>query len=101
MSDNPNNRLEELFKAARAVRYETVYIEEGFEERFLCQLRSNKQNEAPLSLWSWRLAPVMTAMLLILLVLNAVIEPQRSSNILSLISNGHEQAQVKKYLTGE
>jgi hypothetical protein len=101
MNENLDARLDRLFKTARVVMPDITQLEEGFEGRLMNRLHANQRDEAPLSFWTWRLAPVMTVMLFILVILNIVIEPQRSPDIFSLMTNGYEQGQVRKYLTGE
>lgn len=101
MNENSADRLERLFKTARAVRPDTTNLEVCFEKRLAARLSASKQKDTSLTFWTWRLAPVMTAVLFILIVLNAVIEPQRSSDIFSPITNGYEQGQVTKYLMGD
>ncbi|MBI4764106.1 MAG: hypothetical protein HY787_05815 [Deltaproteobacteria bacterium] len=88
MNNHSDERIERLFKTARAVRLDTTNLEAGFEEHLAARLRATKQKETPFTFWTWRLAPVMTAALFILIVLNAVIEPQRSSDIFTPIING-------------
>jgi hypothetical protein len=101
MNDRLEDKLDELFRAGRRVKPDVTILEGGFESRLLERLEQNRQKGSSLFLWSWRLAPAMTILLLVLLVLNAVVAPRMNDDVLKLIANGYEQGQIKKYLTGE
>ncbi|HDQ04689.1 MAG TPA: hypothetical protein ENN23_09055 [Deltaproteobacteria bacterium] len=100
MNNNMEERLHGLFEKAKIVRPDTEKLADNFEKRLLNRVRAKREKEATLSFWSWRLAPVMTIILFLFIILNAFI-PARPPDILSIIISGHEQNQVKKYLTGE
>lgn len=101
MNNNLEERLQDLFKKAKVARPDTERLEDNFEKRLINRMRAKQEKEATLSFWSWRLAPVMTIILFLFIILNAFVPPRHSPDILSIIVSDHEQNQVKKYLTGE
>ncbi|MBN1381648.1 MAG: hypothetical protein JXA41_08235 [Deltaproteobacteria bacterium] len=101
MNENKDNRLNSLFNKARTIRPQIKDIEAGFEIRVRNRLIREKALGTSLLFWTWRLVPVLTLLLFILLAVNAVVGPSRSPDLYAFLLNGYEQSQVKQYLTGE
>jgi hypothetical protein len=95
-----DNDLEKLFKTAKVVRPDVQEVEAGLESRISARLREENGKEALLSVWTWRLAPIMAIPLLILIMISAFLEFQNSRDLFSPI-DAYERAQINRYLTGE
>ncbi|TAN35664.1 MAG: hypothetical protein EPN23_10855 [Verrucomicrobia bacterium] len=59
-------QLHQLLAAARAAPVDTAAVEFGFETRLLARLRDERNRGAAWGLWSWRLAPALAALVLLL-----------------------------------
>jgi hypothetical protein len=101
MNNHRDIDLERLFKTAKVVRPDMTELEAGFEDRISARFRVDKRKETLLSVWTWRLAPIMAIPLLILVVLSAVVDSQESHDIFSPIIDTYEKGQITMYLTGE
>lgn len=101
MHGNSEDRLKELFEAARAIRPDTSTVEEYFEARLLTRIQENRSGTSLLSGWAWKLMPAFTALVLMLGVVNLAIEPENSQDVFSNLTNGHEEHVVLSSLTGE
>jgi hypothetical protein len=62
MSDD----LDKLFQSARQAKPDTARVECGFESRLLARLRAERERPAPWFVMSWRLAPVLAAVVIAL-----------------------------------
>lgn len=62
MNDNPDQKLEALFAAARATAPDTARLEYAFETRLAARLRA--ENSGSLFAWAWRLCPFFAALAL-------------------------------------
>jgi hypothetical protein len=75
MSDDRNEKLEQLLTAARAVRPDTARVELGFETRLLARLRAMRAAEPPWFAYAWKLAPFFASIVLALGVWTFVTRP--------------------------
>ena len=116
MSKPTDQDLEKLFKTAKVMRPDVEDLEAGFESRLSARLHEidrhqalgvrrqeetfEERKETLLSVWAWRLAPVMAIPLLILIIISAVLEFQNSRDLINPI-DAYERAQIMMYLTGE
>jgi len=62
MNDNPDEKLDTLFAAARAAAPDTSRAEYGFETRLAARLRA--ENAGSFFAWAWRLCPFFAALAL-------------------------------------
>jgi hypothetical protein len=60
-----DERLNQLFQAARGSRPDTSRAEYGFETRLLAALRENREQLAPWAALTWRLMPVFAAIVVV------------------------------------
>jgi hypothetical protein len=95
-----NRNLEQLFKAAKVIRPDAKEVEAGFESRLSARLSEENQKEAPLSVWTWRLAPIMAIPLVILIMISAFLNFQERRNLSSPIE-AYERVQMMMYLEGD
>lgn len=100
MSKQRKTDLEKLFKAARVMRPDVRDVEAGFESRTSARLSEENGKEALLSVWTWRLAPILAIPLLILLIISAFLDFQNSRDLFSPI-DAYERTQINRYLIGE
>ena len=64
MSKPTDQDLEKLFRAAKVMKPDVKDLEAGFESRLSARIREEERKETLLSVWAWRLAPVMAIPLL-------------------------------------
>ena len=62
MNDNPDQKLDALFAAARGAALDTSRLEYAFETRLKARMRS--ENATSLFAWAWRLCPFFAALAL-------------------------------------
>ena len=101
MNGSTDDKLDRLFKAARAARPDTSAVEIGFETRVVARIRERREKRSPWHTWLRRLVPAFTAVVLILIISSLLIEPDSSQDVFAAITNGHEEHLVISYLTGE
>ena len=100
MNKQKEHDLEKLFKTAKAMRPDVKELEAGFEFRISACLREEKRREPLLSVWTWRLAPIMAIPLLILLMINVLLNVQDRRDMFSPI-DAYEKSEINMYLRGE
>lgn len=63
MKTDPEQKLNELFRAARASRRDTSRAEFAFETRLLARIRAEREQGGWLGslIWAWRLCPAFAA----------------------------------------
>lgn len=97
-----DRQLDDLFRSARGFAYDAAPVEDRFEERFAARLmHTPEENLVSLSSWSWRLAPVMTALLFILLAVDMLVGSLRSVDMLNAAADRYEQVHFTKFFTGD
>jgi hypothetical protein len=96
-----DEQLDRLIRSARLIKPAITDVEAGFEDRLAVRLTESRSNGVSLAFWTWRLAPVMTAVLLLLIVANIVIGTPRPLDVMSAVAGNDEYSWVEKYLSGD
>lgn len=97
MFKEKDEELERLFKTAKVMRPDVKYLEAGFESRVSDRLRGKIKEEASLSVWTWKLAPIMAVPLLILFLISAFMKLQVPYDIFNPIDT-YDRAQINSYI---
>ena len=63
---NMNNKIDELFNAARTLEPEISGAEFGLETRVLARLRAEREAQTVWFTWTWRLVPVFMVLVMVL-----------------------------------
>lgn len=84
-----NDRLNELFAAARRAVPETSRLEYAFETRLLARLRDER--ETSVQTWAWRLSPFFAALAIALTLWSrTATEPSREAPLFAQIAEDHD-----------
>ncbi len=101
MKDDMENRLDNLFSAARSVRPDTSAAEEFFETRLMARIREKRTQGQSLFSWALRMVPAFVVVVVALGVFNVYMSGNGSPDIFSAIANDHAEYQVASYLGGD
>ena len=101
MNRYTDHDLEDLFRMAKAVKPDVTDIAAGLEDRVSARIRMEHRREPLLSIWTWRLAPVLAVPLFILVLITAVMELQEPHDMFGPTVYAYERIQISKYLMSE
>jgi hypothetical protein len=100
MKDKRDETLDKLFQTVRAMKPDTVAVEEYFETRLLARIEEKRSNRAAWSIWSWRLIPVFSAIVIIIGLGSILIDPARSNDPFASFTNGYDEYLATSSLVG-
>jgi len=96
-----DDRLDELFRAARTVKPDTARTEYGFETRLLARLRAERDQYLPWYTFAWKLIPVFAAIVVMAGVWTLVAPGPSRTDIDSAIAGDEGERTLVTYFTGE
>ncbi len=101
MSNDADNRLNALFRAARAEKHDTSPIEFGFETRLMARLR--EERSASVYSWAWRLAPFFGALAIAAGVWcsTPAARTDTEATLLAEAARDNEERVLMAYMTGQ
>ena len=100
MNNDPEERLNALFAAARAEERDTSRAEFGFETRLAARLR--EESGGSLYAWAWKLCPFFAALALAASWWGHVhLRAEATTQILSEVTQPNEEQVLLSYMTGE
>ena len=101
MGDNADDRLEQLFAAARSGGLETAPLEEHFETRLMARIAERNTLSPPWYLFAWRMIPGFAVATLITAACSMIFNPTRYSDLFAGITVGKEDNITISSLVGE
>ncbi len=97
--NSPEDKLDQLFAAARRAKPETAREEFAFETRLTARIRAERGREIPWLAFSWKLTPLFACTVLMLGAWFAATSTTDPMDLASALSGGNEEAMLARYLT--
>ncbi|NJD92362.1 MAG: hypothetical protein FIA91_12785 [Geobacter sp.] len=101
MGDNSDEKLEQLFAAARSGGIDTASLEEHFETRLMARIAERNAGSMPWYLLVWRMIPGFAVATLITAACSLIFNPSRYSDLFAGITVGQEDTITISSLVGE
>jgi hypothetical protein len=101
MKDKMDERLDQLFAAARVEQVDITAVDEFFETRLLARITELHEVADPWYSAAWRLLPAFTAVAAMITVCTLTFNPSNSSDIFAAITSGQDESVGISYLSGE
>lgn len=101
MRDGKDQRLDELFKAARGERFDSAFLEEHFETRLMARISERRSRPAPWYAQAWRLVPAFFAVAATITIVTFSFTPRDSGDMFAVLANDQEDLVVSGYGIGE
>ncbi len=102
MSTDPkDDKLDDLFAAARKAELYKKQKEYGFETRVLARIRERRGQEKSFLFWAWRLVPFFAFVLVCTAIWISFSESSYGSDLIAGAGIGNEDAVIVTYLAGE
>ena len=101
MKDKMDQRLDELFAAARGERTDMYVGKEFFETRLMARIRERNELAEPWYGAAWRLLPAFAAVAVTVIACTFTFSPSKPSDIFAAITIGQDDVVGISYLTGE
>jgi hypothetical protein len=101
MRDKADERLDQLFAAARAERIDTAALEEHFETRLLARIREQRSESIPWYALAWRMLPAFAIVAAAIIIGTFTFAPTRSNDLFAAISGDQDEMASSSYLIGE
>jgi hypothetical protein len=93
-----DEKLDDLFTAAREVKPDTSRAEYGFETRLTARLRTEREQAAPWYAFAWKLVPAFSAIVLALGVWTFI--DSGTGDLQSAITGDHDETTLAAFFTG-
>ena len=93
-----DEKLFELFAAARGVKPETARAEYGFETRLTARLRTERERALPWYAFTWKLIPAFAAIVMALGIWTFI--DSTTSDLQSAITGDHEETTMAALFGG-
>ena len=100
MKDNHDKLLDNMFAALRSRKPDTAAIEAHFETRLLARLEEHRSSPTAWFVWTWRLIPWFTTIVVLVGIGSVLYDPTRSSDLFAPFTNGYEEYLTTSLLTG-
>jgi hypothetical protein len=92
-----DEKLDNLFAAARGVKPDTSRTEYGFETRLTARLRVERKQTVPWYAFAWKLIPAFAAVVVALGVWTFI---DSTSGLQSAITGDHDETTLAAFFTG-
>jgi len=93
-----DEKLDNLFTAARGVKPDTSRAEYGFETRLAARLRADRKPAAPWYAFAWKLIPAFAAVVVVLGVWTFI--DSGTGDLQSAITGDHDETALAAFFTG-
>ena len=101
MKDNMDERLDQLFTAARSEKVEDAVSDHYFETRLMARIKELHESTEPWYAAAWRLLPAFAAVAAMIMVCMFTFTSSNSNDIFAAITTGQDEMVAISYLTGE
>jgi hypothetical protein len=96
-----DDRLNELFDAARRVKPDTARVEYGFETRLLARLRTEREQLVPWPTFAWKLMPVFAVIVVAAGLWMAVAPSTNLTDLQGAIAGDEGERTLVTHFTGD
>ncbi len=93
-----DEKLDNLFAAARGVKPDTSRAEYGFETRLAARLRADRKQAVPWYAFAWKLIPAFAAVVVALGVWTFI--DSSTGDLQSAITGDHDETTLAVFFTG-
>jgi hypothetical protein len=93
-----DDKLDNLFAAAREVKPDTARAEYSFETRLMAHLRSERERALPWYAFTWKLIPTFAAVVVALGVWTFI--DSGTGGLQSAITGDHDETTLAAFFTG-
>lgn len=101
MKDKMDERLDQLFAAARNEGVAIPVADDFFESRLLARIKDQQESAGPWYAAAWRLLPAFAAVAAMVTICTLSFNPSRSSDMFAAITGGQDEVVGMSILTGE
>ncbi len=93
-----DEKLDNLFAAARGVKPDTSRVEYGFETRLAARLRADRRQAVPWYAFAWKLIPAFAAVVVALGVWTFI--DSGTGDLRNAITGDHDETTLAAFFTG-
>ena len=101
MKDNMDEKLDQLFAAARSEKVEDAVADHYFETRLMARIKELPEASEPWYAAAWRLLPAFAAVAAMIMVCTFTFTTSNTSDMFAGITTGQDEVVGISYLTGE
>jgi hypothetical protein len=101
MKDKMDERLEQIFEAARDERIDLSECDDFFETRLMARIKERNECAEPWYGAAWRLLPAFAAVAAMITICTLTFSPAKSGDIFAAITIGQDEIAGISYLSGE
>ncbi len=101
MKNRADERLDQLFAAARAERIDIDALEAHFETRLLARISELRSEPTPWYAFAWKMVPIFAVVAVIISATSFTLAPSHSSDVFAALSGDQDEVAASSYLIGE